>query len=462
MTIVPVIEVGGLLVSLAAFVHVVRIVMRGRIAPSVVLLGALLLIQVLLHACDALEWSGMSPSMADAAGDALRVLVPTLWLVVVFTRNRESLARALHTGEQQLHCVLQAAPVPIVILDRQGRYVDGSDEWSKRLGKNRKELLDAPFCGLDGEAGEILRQAHARALGTDDAVTEPEPRQVIWNDTSQWIRWVARRWKTADEMPDASGVVVLLDFVTEQVLEEERRSLEAERMAHVQRVETIGMLAAGVAHDLSNFLAIITTYAAAAARSKIEPRDALGAISEASESAVRLTKSLSGLARARTARSQLDLSRLIPATAQLLRRALPNEISVQVEAPNEPLVVLADAVDIQQALVNLILNARDAMPAGGELLVKLFRDGSSARIAVKDTGVGIPAAIQAKVFDRFFTTKAPDQGTGLGLALVSEMVERHEGSVRLTSEVGVGTEIVLTFPLSDEAAREPAPSARAS
>jgi PAS domain S-box-containing protein len=272
-----------------------------------------------------------------------------------------------------------------------------------------------------------------------------------------------------------------------------QQSLERkERLqAQAQRLESLGQLAGGVAHDFNNLLAVILNYvsfvsedvAAAAGPDPalhLESASAdLGQIKKAAERAAGLTHQLLVFARRDVIRPQvLDLDTIIAAVEELLRRTLGEHVELVTSLAGDLWPVLADPGQLEQVLVNLAVNARDAMPAGGTLTIDTgnitvdadtiaggsrARRGRNVRLRVSDTGAGMLADVAQHVFEPFFTTKPDGGGTGLGLATVYGILTQAEGDIRIYSEPGHGTTFIITLPATAEAAApiaEPMPYQR--
>ena len=251
--------------------------------------------------------------------------------------------------------------------------------------------------------------------------------------------------------------------VTELMLARERKSA-------TQRLELVGQLAGGVAHDFNNALMVILAATESLRLELAEPdcdpagvKDSLDTILEAGRSAGELTRRLLTLGRrASLERRAVSMHGVLESSAKLLQRALPSNIRLVVEAHAENDLVMGDAASLESALINLALNARDAMPAGGTMTFRAENvvldaqwcqasgfelvPGSFVRVSVRDTGTGIAPEHAARVFEPFFTTKEEGKGTGLGLASVFGVVREHGGAVHLFSEPGRGTVFHLTLP----------------
>jgi PAS domain S-box-containing protein len=257
-----------------------------------------------------------------------------------------------------------------------------------------------------------------------------------------------------------------------------RLQLEAQ-FRQSQKMEAIGQLAAGVAHDFNNILTILDGYASRLASREMQsaPREDALQILEATERAASLTRQLLAFSRRQTMQLRpLDLRSVVADMARMLERLIGEHIKLQVVVPERLPVVSADTGMMEQILLNLVVNARDAMPAGGHLRVEikaadldetaarqqsLARPGHFVCLQVTDTGCGMDAATRARIFEPFFTTKGPGRGTGLGLATVFGIVQQHQGWIEVQSEPKRGTTFSIFFP-AGEGAAVPSRAARES
>ncbi len=243
-----------------------------------------------------------------------------------------------------------------------------------------------------------------------------------------------------------------------------------------QRMEAVGRLAGGVAHDFNNLLTVINGFSdmlAAALPPGGPEAEMVGEIRKAGERASGLTRQLLAFSRKQVLQPRLvDLNALVRDLEKMLRRLVREDVLLEVATQPAPLPVLVDPGQLEQVLMNLVVNARDAMPRGGRLSVQtgtadygdLPLDSASAPAAVPhavltvaDTGCGMDEATQARIFEPFFTTKAQGQGTGLGLATVHGIVRQSRGLIAVDSAPGAGTTFQIYLPL----ARQPAPAADA-
>jgi len=257
---------------------------------------------------------------------------------------------------------------------------------------------------------------------------------------------------------DASGRIMNYVAVKRDVTE--RLAMEA-RLRQSQKLEAIGELAGGVAHDFNNLLTAIMghcrllTYGAESMDSLT--RESVEAIMKAGDRAASLTRQLLAFSRQQGIRPELlDLATAVGAAEKLLRRLIPANIEFELDLPPEPAFVEADPVQVDQIIINLTVNARDAMSGGGKLTMAVSRleaeeDDSGAApsrivLEVSDNGSGMDEETKARIFEPFFTTKGEGDGTGLGLSTVYGIVKQNHGDIEVDSQVGVGTTFRITFP----------------
>jgi len=256
--------------------------------------------------------------------------------------------------------------------------------------------------------------------------------------------------------PDVQGIVLNSRNVTE------RKRLEAQ-LHQSQRLESVGQLAGGIAHDFNNFLSVIRGYA----RFLVDELDAdaplradAEEIEKAAERAARLTNQLLVFSRHERVQHQaVDIAEVLSGINSLLARTLGENVGLYTDVERPLLRVEADPTQIEQVLVNLAVNARDAMPGGGELRISLANvpggagDADSVRLTVRDTGAGMPREVVERAFEPFYTTKPKGEGTGLGLATVYGIVTQARGTIAIDSAPGAGTTIEVLLPATDAPAR---------
>jgi two-component system, cell cycle sensor histidine kinase and response regulator CckA len=221
-------------------------------------------------------------------------------------------------------------------------------------------------------------------------------------------------------------------------------------------MEAVGRLAGGIAHDFNNIMTVVlghTELLALELKGHGEMQTSVAEIQHAAERAASLTRQLLAFSRRQTLEAApVDLNVVARDMVALLTRVLGDEIQVLAETSPEPVTIATDRPQLEQALLNLAVNARDAMPEGGRLVLSVSpRDtatGTVGVIQVADTGSGIPLEVRAQIFDPFFTTKEVGRGSGLGLAMVYGFVQQSGGAIRFDTTIGQGTTFELTFPVA--------------
>jgi PAS domain S-box-containing protein len=405
--------------------------------------------------------------------------------VVVEARDttEERLARAeLDREQRQLHGIVQGALEAIITIDERDRIVRFNPAAERMFGHDVDAVL--------GQRMEVLLPRHLRAEYEDqlraflgaDAPSLPAPG---------YVRLVGLR-ASGEEFPievslsvvhldDAAYFTVLCRDITERErAEAARRHLEAQ-LQQAQKLEAVGQLAGGIAHDFNNLLTVINGYSdlLLGAADLAHRRGELQQIRSAGERAASLTRQLLTFSRhAVVEQHVVSLNDVVGQAEHLLRGLLGEDIAVALDLAQALPHIKADRGQLERVLINLVVNARDAMPEGGLLAITTATvDGEGPPVplppapgwvvlAVSDSGVGMPSEVQARLFEPFFTTKPPGQGTGLGLAVVDGVVKKAGGVIRVSSTAGKGTTFSLYFPVSleapcAEAATEPVAPARA-
>ncbi len=378
--------------------------------------------------------------------------------------------------------LLEAAPDAIVGVDRDGRIVLANAETERTFGYRREELVGQPIEIL---VPEVVRGMHAKHR--DEYLVDPRRRPM-----GAGSQLTARRKDGSEfpadislssiETPDGLLVAAAVRDVTDRLeAEAERERLKAQaerqrlesRLQQAQRLESLGQLAGGVAHDFNNLLAVIVNYAAFVSEeiemaATADPdrwhsvaRD-MQQIQRATERGIALTHQLLAFGRREVVRPRvLSLNAVVAEVKELLIRSIGEHVQLVTEPTVGLWPVKADSGQIEQILVNLAVNARDAMPTGGTLTIdtdNVVVDSDSeppagryVRLRVADTGVGMPQEVIARIFEPFFTTKPKGEGTGLGLATVYGIVKQAGGDVQVSSEPGAGTTFTVLLPVTDEA-----------
>jgi len=379
---------------------------------------------------------------------------------------------ALRESEARFRGTFEQAAVGIAHLDMEGRYLRANQRLADLLGYSVDELLTMRFQDVtapDDLAGSVALRDELAAGKRDTARLE---KRYVRKDGRQ-----LRVMLTVSAARDEAGVVRHLISVVEDVTEQQQLR---EQLNQSQKMEAVGRLAGGVAHDFNNLLTIIRGEAELALEDVQEPtplRESLVEIKKASDRAAILTGRLLAFSRKQMVEKRVfGLNALVADAEKMLRRLLEASIRIELDLSAERDLVEADPTQIEQVLVNLAVNARDAMPTGGTLTVTTrsveldeeyvaghpgASPGSHVMLAVSDTGTGMDEEVKKHLFEPFFTTKPRGQGTGLGLATCFGIVKQSGGYVGVYSEPGIGTTMKVYLPSASGApAREPEPAPR--
>ncbi|MBD1924371.1 response regulator [Microcoleus sp. FACHB-831] len=389
--------------------------------------------------------------------------------------NKDNLARLVPAVERELReakvrqerivaqeqireqaALLDVAQDAIIVQDLEDRicFWNKSAErlygWTSQevIGKKAAELLFAdPTATLHLTPHPSLLTRKGEWQGELDQVTK-EGEEII----------VESRWRL---MRDGSGQPKSVLVVNTDITEKKKLEIQFLR---TQRLESIGTLAGGIAHDLNNVLAPILMGLEIIKMKLPDPESqkVLATLEASTKRGADIVRQVLAFARGLEGRhAELQVKHLVREIAHMAQETFPKYIDIRVEIPVTPWVILGDATQLQQVLLNLCVNARDAMPNGGKLLIRAenvrldenyarmhleAKPGIYVLLTVTDTGMGIPPAIIDKIFEPFFTTKPVGQGTGLGLSTILGIVRSHGGFINVYSDVGKGTSFKVYLP----------------
>ncbi len=335
----------------------------------------------------------------------------------------------------------------LIVADEKGnlRYVSPTIE--PLLGHPSEELLDRNgFEFVHPEDRERLREDFQVLVEGGEL---PGPSLIRLVHRSQEIRHVEASGRNLLDDPEVEGVVVTLRDVTDRVEMEER-------LREAQKLEAVGRLAGGIAHDFNNILTAIKGHAELLL-TDLPPghplRPDVEEIRSGARRAAELTESLLSFSRRRVLIPKaLDLAEVVRSQESEIRRLLEPGIELELELSQE-CRVQADPRPISQIILHLVENATDAMPNGGTLRIRVHRiqhpEGPRVSLEISDTGHGMGEEVRNRIFEPYFTTREQGDRSGLGLSMVFGVVKQSRGSVDVTSEPGVGTNVHLRFPVAD-------------
>jgi PAS domain S-box-containing protein len=323
-----------------------------------------------------------------------------------------------------------------------GRPFDWNDAAADLLGFDEPQLRALTFADAvhPDQRAEITRALDDLIAGRAER-HRCEVQLVGHGDTRVWGNLALSAVR--DGTGSARFVVAMAEDVTQQKLAEEQ-------LRQAQKMDAIGQLTAGIAHDFNNLLMGVIGYTEllrATAHDGSATATHLDRIDQSAKRAAKLTQQLLAFGRRQTLQPrELDLNEQLRDGVELLGRVLGEHIEISVDLAPDLARLRADPTQIHQVLVNLALNARDAMPEGGQLRFATANEGGMVRLTVCDTGCGMTPAIRDRIFDPFFTTKGVGEGSGLGLSSVYGIIVQSGGEIAVESEPGAGTTFTIHLP----------------
>ncbi len=403
-----------------------------------------------------------------ARADQTDTPVFTAILRDITERKRNEQSRLL--AEAKYRSIFENAREGIFQTSPEGRYLTVNPALARMYGYDSPEAMMTSLTDIGSQlyVEPECRAELARRLEEQDSITGFES-EVFRSDGSKI--WIVENVRA---VRDATGG---LQYYEGTVLDiSERKRLE-NQLRHAQKMDAIGQLAGGVAHDFNNILTVISASVHMLqmdAQLTPEGQEHVDQIQAAAERASGLTRQLLTFSRKQVAQPRLlDLNQVVKGFGKMLNRLIGADIKLELENAAQLPSVRADLGMMEQVLMNLAVNARDAMPQGGKLLIKtettrldeacLKRQpaatpGDFVCLTVRDTGCGMPPEVMARIFEPFFTTKAFGKGTGLGLATVYGIVQQHVGWVEVASQVGEGTTFRVFLPAHEEFRPKPEPA----
>jgi len=316
----------------------------------------------------------------------------------------------------------------------------------KMFGWSEEEILGRPLPSSPGKTVEGLRIIEAVRRGESLTVETVCQRK---DGASIDVSISAAPLDGKDRIP-AAVVAVITDITESKRL--------ADQLRQAQKMEAVGRLAGGIAHDFNNLLTVIAGYGEMLLNSLAEggrPRAYAMEVLQAAERAAALTRQLLAFSRRHVERpALLDINPVVVSLSNMLQRLIGEDMELVILPHSEAVTVRADPGQIEQVIINLVVNARDAMPRGGRITIETGVAGLHpdryASISVTDTGHGMTEKTKGRIFEPFFTTKGQGEGTGLGLSTIYGIVEQNHGEIHVYSERGKGTMFEVYFPLVDD------------
>jgi len=412
-----------------------------------------------------------APTVAGLAQTNLAIAIAGITFLILFLAllasafDRQSALHAeretvlLRESEERLRKLYRETPLPLHAIGPDGRIEESSDAWLDLLGYTREEALGRKLTDFMTEESAQRYQKAVRATSQCDGELPEAEYQFVRKSGGILDALLSAREELADGEP-VRTLGGLIDITSR------KRAEEALRQS--QRMEAIGQLTGGVAHDFNNLLMVINGAAEKVKRSVPDKQVSLPLemIATAVKRGSKLTSQLLSFARRQTLETEvIDLAETLPHIGEMLKRSLRGDIEIKAFAPNRACRARVDPGELELALLNLGVNARDAMPNGGvlSLAVRHVRLSGEAEvdglrgefivIELMDCGIGIAPEVLTRVFDPYFTTKDAGKGTGLGLSQVYGFAKQSGGTAIIQSKVGRGTTVSIYLPATGEAVR---------
>ncbi len=369
--------------------------------------------------------------------------------------EREQAATEISSVTANLKALVDSSPLPIFSVDVTGTVASWNTAAERVFGYAAHDIIGRPFAALPENANNNYVQFHQKVIAGDPVRSVP----MTWQHPDRGsLNIVCSGAPVRGPAGRIGGAVYIAEDITE------KKKLESQ-LAQSQKMEAVGQLTGGIAHDFNNLLTVVLTgvdVLQEIAADNSELIEAAKMIDDAAMRAAELTRQLLAFARKQPLQPrQVDVNALIAGSSKLLSATLGAQIEIETKLTPDAWPALVDPNQLTSAILNLSINARDAMPGGGRLTIETrnatldedyakayseVKTGPYIMVAVSDNGAGIPAAVIDKVFEPFFTTKGVGKGTGLGLSMVFGFIKQSGGHIKIYSEQGHGTSVKMYLP----------------
>jgi two-component system cell cycle sensor histidine kinase/response regulator CckA len=406
----------------------------------------------------------------DGIRSVTRKLIDQVATQAALALERSEFHKQVRVSEGRFRSIFEQIHQGVALLSLEGRFTTVNPQFARLLGYTCDELRGKHFKEVTHPKDALAKEAHFESLRENAAAQiDLEGRYLRKSGEGVWC--AANISLVRDAAGDPAYFLSMVQDISDRKKAEEERSRLQQQLLQAQKMEALGTLAGGIAHDFNNLLGVMMGFASLARQrlgSDDPLQDSMRMIEESAQRASELTRQLLSFARPDTQKAKpVCVGDVLNRIKRMVERTFDRNITLVIRQKGDPLWVNAEPSSLEQALLNICINGRDAMPDGGTLTIEAFEvspeelaaaastsgvSGCFVGISVQDTGTGIGPDALPRVFEPFYTTKGPGRGTGLGLSMVYGFVKNHGGFVKVESEPGHGAQFTISLP------RVPAPS----
>ena len=403
-------------------------------------------------------WANLAATVAEPDAG-----IPVCRIVIIDITGRKKFEEALIHSRNLMSYIIGHSRSAIAVHDRDLKYLYVSKRYIDDYNVKEDDVIGKHHYDVFPDLPQKWRDVHQMALAGEISSAKYDP-YVRKDGTEDWTNWECRPWYDVDG--SIGGIIIYMEVVTESKKAEEEKAKLESQLRQSQKMEAVGQLAGGISHDFNNLLSVISGYSQILLMNSDLSDNIhlpLEEINRAAELAANLTRQLLLFSRREQLESKIiNLDTVISGIEKMLRRLIKADIIVTRNISPDLWRIKADPGSIEQVIMNLVINASDAMPDGGILTVETenvkidetnrlgnhsdIDSGAYVMLSVSDTGCGMDEKIKEHIFEPFFTTKEVGKGTGLGLATVYGIVKQSNAHIDVQSELGKGTRFRIYFP----------------
>ncbi len=376
----------------------------------------------------------------------------------IFSGTHQDISQRKHY-EEMMRYIIEHTRSAIAVHDRDLNYIFVSQRYLDEFGI-QENIIGRHHYEVFPDLPKKWRDVHRRCLA-GEVISRDDDHFQRSDGTLEWTSWECRPWFTSEG--EIGGIIVYTEVITQRKQAEQQHERLQEQLAQTSKMESVGRLAGGVAHDFNNMLQAIIGHAELALEEALPEsslRSSLEMILQAAEKSANLTRQLLAYARKQAVRPQiLNMNHAVVSMTTMLKRLIGEEIELILHLEQSLWNTWIDPAQLDQVLINLCLNARDAIKNHGEIIIstsnRISENGKMTELCIRDTGAGMNQDVLDKAFEPFFTTKRLGEGTGLGLSMVYGIAAQNGGEVFIKSAPSQGTTVTVLLPRSADSSEEP-------